>query len=303
MAARRVIHGDSGLPLPPAELAARVGVPAGVDPLQFYLDEGRRLRTVIEGLLPDGWRWTDKRVLDFGCGAGRVLRHFATEAAHTQFAGCDIDAPSIDWASAHLSPPFRFLHNNLIPPLALGAESLDLIWAMSVFTHISDTWAEWLVELHRVLAPGGVLVASFLGEGIWDALIGSAYREDEVGMAVSHKWDGPAAWVFHSEWWLREHWGRGFDVQRVLRPPRASGGQPQITHSYIALRKRDVELTADVLKQIDPREHRELAGLQTSLELAYRDLDQVAGDRGQPAPRGVSVAGLRSVRRRLRGKR
>jgi SAM-dependent methyltransferase len=245
----------------------------------------------------------DKRVLDFGCGAGRVLRQFATEAANGEFMGCDIDAPSIDWAAAHLSPPFRFFTNGLTPPVALDADSLDLIWAMSVFTHISDTWAEWLVELHRLLAPGGMLVASFLGEGIWDALIGSPYREDEVGMAVSRKWDGPAAWVFHSEWWLREHWGRGFEVQRIDRPPRGSNGQPEVTHSYLALRKRDVELSADVLRRIDPQEHRELAGLQTSLQLAYRDIEHLDGRQGQLTPRGLCMAGLRSARQWLRTRR
>jgi SAM-dependent methyltransferase len=295
-----MIRDNSGLPLPPAGLAARVGVPADTDPLRFYLDEGRRLRGVIEGLLPDDWRWADKRVLDFGCGAGRVLRQFAAEATEGQFWGSDIDAPSIDWAATHLSPPFRFLRNELTPPVALDTESLDLIWAMSVFTHITEAWAEWLVELHRLLAPGGFLVASFLGEGIWEALIGSAYREDQVGMAVSRKWDGPAAWVFHSEWWLREHWGRGFEVHRVQRPHMGSDGQPDVTHSYIALRKREVELSVDVLQRIDPEEPRELGGLQTSLELAYRDVEHLSGRVAQLTPRGLCAAGLRSARRRLR---
>lgn len=300
MSARGVMLGGSALPLPPARLAARVGVPAETDPLEFYENEGRRLRRVIEGVLPDGWGWRGKRVLDFGCGAGRVLRQFAAEAAEGEFVGCDIDAPSIEWAEAHLSPPFRFFRNELAPPLALGTESLDLIWAMSVFTHISDTWAQWLAELHRLLAPGGMLVASFLGKGIWEALLGSPYHEDEVGIAVSRKWDGPAAWVFHSEWWLREHWGRGFEVQRVVRPPLGSDGQPEVTHSYISLRKRDVELSADVLERIDPREHREIAGLKTRLELADRDIEYLSGRGGQLTPRGLCAAGLRSARRRLR---
>jgi hypothetical protein len=54
--ARRVVQEDSGLPLPPAGLAARVGVPAEAEPLRFYLDESLRLRNAIEGLLPDDWR-------------------------------------------------------------------------------------------------------------------------------------------------------------------------------------------------------------------------------------------------------
>ena len=93
---------------------------------------------------------------------------------------------------------------------------------MSVFTHIADAWSDWLVEMHRLLASGGVLIASFLGEGMWEPLVGEPYREDKVGMSVMHHWEGPEAWVFHSEWWLREHWGRAFDVLTVQQPPRSA---------------------------------------------------------------------------------
>ncbi|MBV9363211.1 MAG: class I SAM-dependent methyltransferase, partial [Solirubrobacterales bacterium] len=41
----------------------------------------------------------------------------------------------------------------------------DLIFAWSVYTHITDRWAEWLLEHHRVLADDGLLFASFIGEG------------------------------------------------------------------------------------------------------------------------------------------
>jgi SAM-dependent methyltransferase len=279
--------------MPPPELAARVGVAAGTDPMQFYLDEGARLRRLVDELLPQGWRWDGKRVLDFGCGSARVLRQFATEAASADFMGCDIDAPSITWAERHLTPPFRFFHHELTPPLALRAESLDLILAMSVFTHISDRWAEWLAEMHRLLAPDGFLLASFLGEGMWEALAEDVYREDEVGMAVLRSWDGPYAWVFHSEWWLREHWGRGFDVVRVERPGRSPTGGAEITHSYLLVRKRDVRLTPDVLHRLDPREGRELAALQTSLQLARRDIDYLRDRRPEPVPH-------RSIRARLK---
>jgi SAM-dependent methyltransferase len=284
------------LPLPPVKLAARIGVAAGVDPMRFYVDEGRRLRGVIGDLLPEDWNWVGKRVLDFGCGSARVLRHFATEAAQGEFTGCDIDPPSIEWAAGHMSPPFRFFRNRPTPPLELAAGSLDLIWAMSVFTHITDAWSDWLVEMHRLLAPGGMLLASWLGEGMWEALLGEPYREEEVGMAVSRRWAGPEAQVFHSEWWLREHWGRGFEVERVLRPPRSDAGEPEITHSYIALRKRDVELTKELLVWVDGREQRELVGLQTGQRLANRDIDDLGERVGKLAALHLLQSGLRRLR-------
>jgi SAM-dependent methyltransferase len=244
--------------------------------MEFYLEEGARSRGVIEQLLPTEWTWDDKRVLDFGCGSARVLRHFAQQAARAVLCGSDMDRASIDWDTANLSPPFRFFQNGVAPPLPLTTGSLDLIWAMSVFTHIADRWSDWLLEMHRVLAPGGMLIASFLGEGMWKPLVGEPYLEDEVGMSVLHHWEGPDAWVLHSEWWLREHWGRAFDVLEVKRPPRAPDGSAQITHSYIAVRRRDVEITSGDLEQVDVREPRELAGLQTSLRLARNELATLA---------------------------
>lgn len=232
--------------------------------MRFYLDEGARLRGVIEGLLPGDWSWEGKRVLDFGCGSARVLRHFANEAQSGEFWGCDVDEASVEWDQANLSPPFRFFENGLAPPLSLADDSLDLVWAMSVFTHIADLWSDWLVEMHRVLAPGGVLIASFLGEGMWEALVREPYREDEVGMSVLHHWEGPDCWVFHSEWWLREHWGRAFEVVHIAEPIH--------NFSWALLRKRDVELTADdIARPSDDR--REFCAIQHNLRRAQKEIE------------------------------
>jgi SAM-dependent methyltransferase len=294
---------DVALPLPPSDLAARVGTVDGADPLQFYLEEGARLRGVIEQLLPEGWGWAGKRVLDFGCGSARVLRHFSAEADTAAFWGCDIDRASIDWDRAHLSPPFRFFRNGLAPPLSVASGSLDLIWAMSVFTHITDLWSDWLAEMHRVLDADGILITSFLGEGMWEPLVGEPYREDDVGMAVMHHSEGPDAWAFHSEWWLREHWGRAFDVLGVMRPPRGPDGAAQITHSYIALRKRGDQIRKADLERVDSDEPRELAGLQTSLRLARQELAELGGRPSPPRWRAKMrryLAALKRFPHRLR---
>jgi SAM-dependent methyltransferase len=287
-------------PLPPLELITRVGTVRGADPLAFYQREGAAVRGRIERMLPSGWAFEGKRVLDFGCGSGRVLRHFLPEAARGEFWGCDIDGPSIDWLRANLSPPLHCFQNDLVPPLALDDGSLDLIWATSVFTHI-DLWSAWLLELHRVLAPGGVLIASWLGEGMWEALLGEPYREDEVGITVLRHWHTGGAWVLHSEWWLREHWGRAFEVLEIMRPPRDSDGKPQVTHSYIALRRRPGGFSPTELERCDPADPRELVGLQTSLRLLRAETDgllsgEIAGP--DPAPdRGPAGVARGLIRR------
>ena len=277
-------------PIPPIGLAARVGPGESEDPIEAYLREGAAVRERIERLLPEDWSWAGKRVLDFGCGSARVLRQFLREAEQTEFWGCDIDAPSIAWVQANLSPPLRVFDNAVAPPLPLNDGYFDLVYATSVFTHIGDLWSDWLLELHRILAPGGRLISSFLGEGMWEALIGEAYREEAVGMTVRRHWTEQDAWVFHSEWWLREHWGRLFDVEAVAPPPRTDQGTPQVTHSYIALTKRDVAITKDQLERCDPSEPRELAGLQTNVRLLRQELDAVVDEQaGPPLTRSAAL--------------
>jgi hypothetical protein len=52
---------------------------------------------------------------------------------------------------------------------------------MSVYTHLTDRRAGWLLEHHRVLAPDGLLLASFLGEGMIAPLIGEKWDENKSG--------------------------------------------------------------------------------------------------------------------------
>ena len=65
---------------------------------------GRATRLEILERLPESWSFAGRRVLDFGCGAGRTLRHFVTEAEVGEFHGCDIDGPSIDVAHREPEP-------------------------------------------------------------------------------------------------------------------------------------------------------------------------------------------------------
>ena len=294
-------------PVPPPHLAVRVGSVEGADPLEFYLREGAAVRERIERFVPPTWGFQGKRVLDFGCGPARVLRHFLNEARDAELWGCDVDAESIDWVRRHLSPPLRCFRNDLLPPLPFEEGYFDLVWATSVFTHI-DRWSDWLLEIHRVLAEDGLLIASFLGEGMWEALLGERYFEDEVGMTVLRHWEtgdrGPD--VLHSEWWLREHWGRAFDVLEVERPTRAADGSAEVTHSYISLRRRPIHVTKAELERRDPAEPRELAGLETNVRLLRREIDALVAGRSLGSIAAESLRGavlrspLRGPARRIR---
>ncbi len=270
-------------PYPPIELATRVGELHGAD-FALYEEIGRNVRAEILGVLPESWTFDGKRVLDFGCGAGRTLRHFLAEAENGSFHGCDIDGPSIAWLEAHLSPPLHVFVNGEEPPLALETESLDLIWAISVFTHISDHWAAWLVELHRLLRDDGLLIATILGPALseeWtgatpDPRVGRGQHvadADRIGMNVLHRgrsWDqgGPA--VFLSSWWVEEHWGRAFEIL-TLREEGFAAAPRWRGQGVLLARKRPVEITVEELEKVDPRDGREIEALRHNIRQLHHE--------------------------------
>lgn len=251
------------VPLPPPELVQRVGRIDDPDVNGTYDAIGRHCRERLERLLPDDWSWEGKRVLDFGCGAGRTLRHFLDEADRAEFYGCDIDGPSIDWLTERLSPPLHIFQSGELPSLPQPDGFFDLVYAFSVFTHLSDHWAGWLLELRRVLKPDGLLLATFLSEPHWKEFDQGPWDEDRVGMNVIktwNPWDAGGPVVFHSEWWIREHWGRAFDVVSLeLRDPDDPEGQ-----GAALLRPRPDRLEqADLARPGD--DQREVAALRQNI--------------------------------------
>ena len=256
-------------PYPPFELASRVFRLEGWgDSTRAYEELGAQTKRAIVRLLPEDWSFAGKRVLDFGCGAGRTLRHFLDEAETGEFWGADIDAPSIDWLRAELSPPLHAVRCDPRPPLDLEPGSFDLAWTVSVFTHLTDNSTPWLLELHRLLKPGGLMIASYMGRWNSEFFAGEPWDENRVGRTVLHHtrdYDSGGPAILMSDWWLRAHWGRAFDVVEIA---------PQIQNmSWALLRKRDVELTVEDVErpEDDPREH---AALQHNLRLVQREIAQ-----------------------------
>jgi SAM-dependent methyltransferase len=102
-------------------------------------------------------------------------------------------------------------------------DSYDLVYAFSVFTHITDAWVAWLIELHRVLSPGGWLIASFLGEGMSRAIAGEPWDPDRIGMNIlqAHQnWNAGGPSVLLAPWWIREELERtvrGYEMSRSWR--------------------------------------------------------------------------------------
>ncbi|HMQ70042.1 MAG TPA: class I SAM-dependent methyltransferase [Ignavibacteria bacterium] len=96
-----------------------------------------------------------KRILDFGCGAGRMLRWLFPYSNTAEIWGTDISSDHITWANNFLKPPFNFATTTTIPHLPFEDNYFNLIYAGSVFTHIDDLVESWLLELRRIINTNG----------------------------------------------------------------------------------------------------------------------------------------------------
>jgi SAM-dependent methyltransferase len=209
-------------PLPPAALRARVGLSSSRQ--EFQAAGGLLARDLLAALAAvepaGGAVWTAGRWLDFGCGCGRVVRSLLRAGQlgpGTEISGVDVDRPAVAWCRRHL--PGRFEAGSELPPLAFPDGSFDLIYAVSVFTHLDEPRQDlWLAESARLLRPGGLLLASTHGPAVLAAQpdLTSAEREgfERRGFLFL-----PGAGrfnenrTFHGLPYLREVWGRRLTLE------------------------------------------------------------------------------------------
>jgi ubiquinone/menaquinone biosynthesis C-methylase UbiE len=103
------------------------------------------------------------RVLDFGAGVGRQVRFFSKEFPGLKLFACDVEKSHIDWLT-NAYPSVECHQSNYLPPLKFGDASLDLIYSVSIFSHITKEHASlWLNEFARIVRPGGMACLTTLG--------------------------------------------------------------------------------------------------------------------------------------------
>jgi SAM-dependent methyltransferase len=146
----------------------------------------------------------NERVLDVGCGTGRVARPLTAYLTTGSYDGMDIVGRSIDWCRrAYCSfPNLRFHHADLYNRAynrggaAVAADyrfpfddaSFDFVLLTSVFTHmLAHDTQHYLREIARLLAPGGrVFITAFL----LDEASRNAIEAGRADFAFGHEWEG-----------------------------------------------------------------------------------------------------------------
>ena len=216
-------------PIPPRALRKRVH--GHTQLFSFELVGAAISKNILDAVRPRMSLDASSRVLDFGCGCGRVLVYFK-KAAGCEMTGSDIDAEAIAWCKNNLKDFGNFIHNNTIPPLPIADSSFDFVYSISVFTHLPKQMQfQWLKELQRVTKPGGFLLLTTRGtEQVplnWIQRL--RYRLTGFVYVAGGKTPGLPDFyrnAFHAESYIRRTWGAIFQI--VEFTPRAINGEQDL---------------------------------------------------------------------------
>lgn len=229
LAARR----RSPLPVPPDSLIFSATATRDVE---WFLASGAVFANALRSALVEAGRPLESfaRALDFGCGTGRVVRQWSKLKAPAVF-GCDYNARSVAWARANLQFA-SFSENHLEPPLAYDAGFFDLAYSVSVFTHLpASLQRPWIEEMHRVIAPGGILVLTLSGRGDFARLTDAERSRFENGelIVLDAAYAGTnMCGVFHPIQYVRREWGDLFSLLRHY-PSGAHGSPNQDLYVFV----------------------------------------------------------------------
>jgi len=219
------VTASDGLPVPPGDLIFLV---AGASEVSWFLKSGflaaQSVNNVLERNGVDIGNF--ENILDFGCGCGRVIRHWKSLGAGKLF-GTDYNSELINWCQQNLDFA-QFTVNNLSPPLSYNDTTFDFIYAFSVFTHLPEELQfSWMNELTRVLRPGGFLLISTHGEHYLPELAPDEQDQFQRGQLVirSEELAGTNVCIaYHPPEYVRDKLAKDFTIADFI--PEGAKGNP-----------------------------------------------------------------------------
>ena len=150
-----------------------------------YYESGKNNAKWIKAIIEKHIELENIKILDWGCGPGRIIRHLPDVFGKTnEYFGTDYNKVSIDWCKKHLKG-IQFNYNNLNPCLPYKDDFFDVIYGISIFTHLSEEMHfYWYKELIRVLKSGGVLFLTTHGDNFKQKLSDNELEKYNSGELV-----------------------------------------------------------------------------------------------------------------------
>ena len=215
---KRFIADNPGYAIPPKALAYDA---YGHTNWQAYHDTGCKHATLITSLLQRHLKADDPAICEWGCGPARVIRHLSAIPGYKSISltGVDYNEKSINWCKDNI-PGIDFVQNNLEPPLPFEPSSFDCIYAISVFTHLSEpSHYAWIGEIYRVLKVNGLFIFTTHGEMSAEKLLPFQKEKLDSGRLVTelNYSEGKKHFLaYHSEAFIRHKLLKIIDKHLIL---------------------------------------------------------------------------------------
>jgi SAM-dependent methyltransferase len=201
--------------VPPLELVARIQGTGKARPDAFLASGLRTVMYYLQELDDYGYDpCRFERILDFGVGLSRLIRHYYPFPA--ELYGCDVVAEVVEFSRNCCGERVKLSESHLSPPLPYDDAFFDYVYANSVFTHIqTDTLSQWIAELARIIRPGGCVIISLFSPNRY---LGQIAERDFDRMLQN---EGYLEWgssdvrtncLYATPDKLREWWGSHFEV-------------------------------------------------------------------------------------------
>lgn len=215
----RIRPPQSPVPLPPARLRYRIGA---IDAASYAAIGKRCASDLRHAAERNGMRWRAVgQLLDFGCGTGRTLAWLRRTGPRLH--GRDRDPDCVAWCREQLSDA-SVEQNEPAPPLPFPDDEFDLVYGVSVFTHLcEDEQDRWLDELRRVTRPGGMGLFSFHGPSLAGSLSAEHRRRLRangiLALPVRGLWGLFPSYYnsYHTHEYVRARWSRFGEVREVTQ--------------------------------------------------------------------------------------
>lgn len=220
-------------------------------------------RAFFEHLVELGGVESTDRVLDLGCGLGRVALPLAEYLVHeTTYDGVDIVEKAIRWCRRQITaryPNFRFHHADLYNKFynpkggTTAAEytfpfddgAFDFVFLTSVFTHmLPDGIDNYFREIGRVLRPGGRCFATyFLLNDESRSLMGTSastrdFRHDVGGCHTTDKRTPETAVAYGEKDIRRRYRAHGFELLEPVYYGSWCGRTGTVTYQDIVVARK-----------------------------------------------------------------
>jgi SAM-dependent methyltransferase len=190
---------------PPLRIVAST---AGRQGYESYYEDGRRSVQVLLELISRDIELKGARILEWGCGPARLVRHLARlgKESGIEVFGTDYDRATIEWCKSAI-PGVTFAMNGLQPPLPFPDGFFDVVYSSSVFTHLSEAMHyAWLKDNFRVVKRAGLVIFGTAGDQEKYKLLPAEiplYEAGELVVRTVPKEGAPRYNAFHSPAFVR----------------------------------------------------------------------------------------------------